>query len=142
MRIYCLIINWNFIWNIDLNNGVYCDLHNKSGCLNTVLIFLNIFFFVSTKRNSERERVRDIVAQYVMIHAKSLTDAKQLTDFNGVYPLSAIRTYPMSAIKTKYKKIFRRRFPLSRFLAKTLSVKKNCEEKFLQNLSFAVDFKL
>ena len=27
---YCAIINWNFIWNIDLNNWIYCDLRNKS----------------------------------------------------------------------------------------------------------------
>ena len=32
-----VIINWNFIWNIDLNNSVYCDLRNKCACLNTVL---------------------------------------------------------------------------------------------------------
>ena len=37
MHFYWAIINWNFIWNIDLNNGVYCDLRNKSACLNTVL---------------------------------------------------------------------------------------------------------
>ena len=30
------IINGNFIWNIDLNNGVSCDLRNKSACLNMV----------------------------------------------------------------------------------------------------------
>ena len=35
---YCAIINWNFIWNIDLNNHIYCDFHNKSACLNTVLV--------------------------------------------------------------------------------------------------------
>ena len=34
---YWVIIHWNFIWKIDLNNGVYCDLRNKSACLNTVL---------------------------------------------------------------------------------------------------------
>ena len=30
------IINWNFIWNIVLNNGIYWDLRNKNFCLNTV----------------------------------------------------------------------------------------------------------
>ena len=35
-----------------------------------------------------------------------------------------------------------RRFPLSRFLAKTLGVIKNCHEKFLKNLSFGDDYKL
>ena len=30
--------NWNFIWNIILNNGIYWDLRNKSICLNTVLV--------------------------------------------------------------------------------------------------------
>ena len=34
---YWTIINWNFIWNIVLNNGIYWDLRNKSVCLNTVL---------------------------------------------------------------------------------------------------------
>ena len=34
---YCEIFNWNFIWNIELNNGVYCNLRNKSACLNTEL---------------------------------------------------------------------------------------------------------
>ena len=43
LRFYGAIINLNFIWNIDINNGVYCDLHNKSACLNTVL---------DTKQNS------------------------------------------------------------------------------------------
>ena len=38
LRFYCAIINWNFIWNIDLNNGVYCDLRNKSACLNMILL--------------------------------------------------------------------------------------------------------
>ena len=36
-RFYWAIINWNFIWNIDFNNGIYCDLRNKSACRNTVL---------------------------------------------------------------------------------------------------------
>ena len=30
-------MNWNFILNIDVNNGVYCDLRNKSAYLNMVL---------------------------------------------------------------------------------------------------------
>ena len=30
------IINWNFIWNIVLNNDIYWDLRNKSVYLNTV----------------------------------------------------------------------------------------------------------
>ena len=33
---YWTIINWNFIWNIILNNSIYWDLRNKSVCLNTV----------------------------------------------------------------------------------------------------------
>ena len=37
LRFYCAIINWNVIWNIVLNNSVYCDLRNKSVCLNTLL---------------------------------------------------------------------------------------------------------
>ena len=36
LHCYWAIINWNFIWNIDLNNGFYCDLRNKSAYLNTV----------------------------------------------------------------------------------------------------------
>ena len=36
LHFYWAIINWNFIWNIDLNKDVYCDLRNKSACLNTV----------------------------------------------------------------------------------------------------------
>ena len=36
LSFYWAIINWNFIWNIDLNNGVYWDLRNKSACLNTI----------------------------------------------------------------------------------------------------------
>ena len=38
LHFYCAIINWDFIWNIDRNNGVYCDLCNKSVCLNTVYL--------------------------------------------------------------------------------------------------------
>ena len=46
-------------------------------------------------------------------------------------------------IKTKKeKKIFLRRFPLSRFLSKTLKVNKPAMKKFLKNLSFGVDVKL
>ena len=30
-----LYFYWNSIWNIDLNNGPYCDIRNKSACLNT-----------------------------------------------------------------------------------------------------------
>ena len=37
MHFYWAIINWNFIWNTDLNNGIYCDLRNKTAYLNTVL---------------------------------------------------------------------------------------------------------
>ena len=37
MQFYCAIITWNFIWNIELNNGFYCDLCNKSAYLNMVL---------------------------------------------------------------------------------------------------------
>ena len=54
LRFYWAIINLNFIWNIDLNNGVYCDLRNKSAYVNTVLrtslwnkifVLFIIFFF-------------------------------------------------------------------------------------------------
>ena len=39
--------------------------------------------------------------------------------------------------------VFLRQFPLSRFLAETLRVIKNCHEKFLKkNPSFGIDFKL
>ena len=40
LHFYWAIINWNFIWNIDLNNGVYCDLRNKGVFLNRVLYIL------------------------------------------------------------------------------------------------------
>ena len=36
LHFYCTIINWNFVCNIGLSNTVYCDLRNKSTCLNTV----------------------------------------------------------------------------------------------------------
>ena len=36
LHFYWTIINWNFIWNIVLNNGIYWNLRNKSLCLNTV----------------------------------------------------------------------------------------------------------
>ena len=43
----------------------------------------------------------------------------------------------------KKRKIFLRRFPLSRFLAKSLRLKnKPAMKKFLKNLSFGVDIKL
>ena len=38
LHFYYAIINWNFIWNIVLNSGIYWDLRNKSVCLNTVLV--------------------------------------------------------------------------------------------------------
>ena len=40
------------------------------------------------------------------------------------------------------KKIFLRQFPLSKFLPKTLTVNKTCNEKLLKNLTFGVDVKL
>ena len=43
--------------------------------------------------------------------------------------------------QNKIQKVFLRRFPISRFLAKTLSVNKIAMKSFL-NLSFGVDFKL
>ena len=45
-------------------------------------------------------------------------------------------------IKTKYKKVFLRRFPLSKFLAKTLRVNKIAMKSFSKNLLFGVAFKL
>ena len=37
---YCIIINWNFIWNIALNNGVFA-IHaiKRIACMNTVHTF-------------------------------------------------------------------------------------------------------
>ena len=45
---YCAIFNWNFIWNIDLNNGVYCDLRNKSACLTTVFYYVQTGIFIKS----------------------------------------------------------------------------------------------
>ena len=42
------LLSNNFIWNIDFNNGVYCNLRNKSVCLNTILIFIYIFLYIIT----------------------------------------------------------------------------------------------
>ena len=42
--------------------------------------------------------------------------------------------------QNKMRKVFLWRFPLNRFLAKTLRVNKNCYEKLLKNLSFGIDF--
>ena len=36
LHIYCAIISWKFMWNIQHNNGVYCDLPKKGAYLNTV----------------------------------------------------------------------------------------------------------
>ena len=44
--------------------------------------------------------------------------------------------------QNKIRKVFVRRFPLSRFLAKTLRVNKIAMKSFSKNLSFGVDFKL
>ena len=44
--------------------------------------------------------------------------------------------------QNKIRKVFLRRFPLSRFLAKTLRVNKIAMKSFSKNLSFGVDFKL
>ena len=52
-------------------------------------------------------------------------------------------TIPRSDIATKYeKKIFLRRIPHNRFLAKPLRVIKHVMKEFLKNLSFGVDVKL
>ena len=53
LHFYWAIINWNFIWNIELNNGVYCELRNNSACLNMVLAgFGLILYFFYTILNS------------------------------------------------------------------------------------------
>ena len=44
--------------------------------------------------------------------------------------------------QNKIQKVFFPRFPLSRFLAKTLRVNKIAMKNFSKNLSFGVDFKL
>ena len=49
---------------------------------------------------------------------------------------------PKARYLTKIRKVFLRRFPLSRFLAKTLRVNKIAMKNFSKNLSFGVDFKL
>ena len=49
---------------------------------------------------------------------------------------------PQPRHQNKIRKVFLRRFPLSRFLAKTLRVNKIAMKSFSKNLSFGVDFKL
>ena len=49
---------------------------------------------------------------------------------------------PGQVSKRNMKKIFIRRFPLTRFLAKTLKVNKSAKKKFLKNLQFRVVVKL
>ena len=44
--------------------------------------------------------------------------------------------------QNEIRKVFLRRFPLSRFLAKTLRINKIAIKSFSKNLSFGVDFKL
>ena len=39
LHFYWAIINWNFIWNILLNNGIYWDLRNKSVSVYSVRYF-------------------------------------------------------------------------------------------------------
>ena len=39
LRFYWAIINWHFIRNIAFNNGVYCDLHNKSDCVYIIFVW-------------------------------------------------------------------------------------------------------
>ena len=61
---------------------------------------------------------------------------------NAVVAMARVRAPGQTLKQNMKKKIFLRRFPLSRFLTKTLSVNKNCHEKFFKNLSFGVEFKL
>ena len=49
---------------------------------------------------------------------------------------------PQARHQNKIQKVCLRRFPLSRFLAKTLRINKIAMNSFSQNLSFGVDFKL
>ena len=44
--------------------------------------------------------------------------------------------------QNKIRKVYLRRFPLTRFLAKTLKVNKIAMKSFSKNLSFGVNFKL
>ena len=55
-----------------------------------------------------------------------------------------INIYNMAQTRphNKIQKVFLRRFPLSRFLAKTLRLKKIAMKSFSNNLSFGNDFKL
>ena len=49
MHFYWAIINLIFIWNIDLNNGVYCATFNKSACTVLQTIFIYWWCFNSFK---------------------------------------------------------------------------------------------
>ena len=57
----------------------------------------------------------------------------------NIIRLKAQVSIPGQASKTKYEKIFLRRFLLSRYPAKTLRVNKPAIKKFLKNLSFRSD---
>ena len=54
----------------------------------------------------------------------------------------SLGSYPRSVIQNEIWKIFLRRLPLSRLMAKTLRVNKAAMKKILKNLSFGVDVKL
>ena len=46
--------------------------------------------------------------------------------------LENIDSSPQARHQNEIRKVFLRRFPLNRFLAKTLRLNKNCHEKFLK----------
>ena len=88
----------------------------------------NIVRYVYGLRRSSRSIVGSILASRYMYWLIRLTA--------GVQALS------QALKKNKIQKLFLRRFPLSRFLAKTLRENKIEMISFSKNLSFGVDFKL
>ena len=112
----------------------------------SILGLLNQFYgvFFSTKKQALYLKKM----QFCVCFLKMFRPLKGMICFilnnvhRGLLDAKAWVRIPVQSSKMKYKKIFLRRLPLSRFLAKTLRVNKTAMKKFLKTLSFGVDVKL
>ena len=87
-----------------------------------------------------------LLTRSTIVNYKSILNVRWSCPFWPNYPLCSFWQHPYAPVPRGHKhyieKVLLRRFPLRRFLAKTLRVNKYCREKLLKNQSFGVDVKL
>ena len=55
--IYCAVINWNFIWDIELHNDVCCNFRNKDSYMNTILAVVVFTIKKEQRKHSSNHKI-------------------------------------------------------------------------------------